>query len=74
MDRIILEVDDRSAKKWMYASQDKKEQLSKSIEQLIDKSLSATDDNFWEFLNKISEQAQSNGLTEEKLHQLLNEE
>ncbi|MBE9460680.1 hypothetical protein ACFP1I_21390 [Dyadobacter subterraneus] len=74
MDRIILEVDDSSAKKWMYASQDKKEHLSKSIGQLIDKSLSASDDDFWEFVNKISEEAKSNGLTEEKLHQLLNEE
>lgn len=74
MDRIILEVDDRSAKKWMYASQEKKEQLSKSIGQLIDKSLSSNDDDFWKFIDKISEKAASNGLNEEQLRLLLDEE
>jgi hypothetical protein len=74
MDRIILEVDDRSAKKWKYASQDKKERLSKSIGQLIDRSLAAEGDNFWDFIEKISSEAESNGLTEERLAILLNEE
>lgn len=74
MDRIILEVDDRSAKKWMYASPAKKEQLSKSIEKLIDQSLSANDDDFWKFVDKISLKAESNGLTEDELYLLLNDE
>lgn len=74
MDRIILEVDDRSAKKWKYASQDKRERLSKSIGQLIDRSLAAEDDDFWHFIDKISSEAEANGLTEERLAILLNEE
>ena len=74
MDRIILEVGDRSAKKWMHASPAKKEQLSKSIEKLIDQSLSANDDDFWKFVDRISLKAESNGLTEDQLRLLLDEE
>ncbi|WP_426669913.1 hypothetical protein ACPPVU_01465 [Mucilaginibacter sp. McL0603] len=47
MDRILVEVDDISAK---------------------------TEDDFWQFLEKIGKKAESNGLTEEQLDKLLNEE
>lgn len=67
-------IDDRSATKWMYALKDKKEQLSKSIGQLIDKSLSTNDDDFWKFVDKLSAKVESNGLTEVQLRLLLDQE
>lgn len=74
MERIVLEIDSLSARKWEQASYDKKIRLSKSISQIIARSLNERDDDFWSFIDRISEKAASNGLTEEKLDQLLNED
>lgn len=74
MERIVLEVSEASAKKWRYASIEKKQRIVKSIEQLIDQSLSKNDDDFWRFVDRISQKAADNGLTEEELGKILNEE
>lgn len=68
MERIVIEVDEKSAKKWRYASSEKKERLAKSIEILIDKTYFEDEDGFWEFVEKISQKAAEKGLTEEELN------
>lgn len=74
MDRIVVEVDDIAAKKWRYASDEKKDELNSTINLFIQKALDKSEDSFKEFLDKVGKEAQKNGLTENILTQLLNEE
>jgi len=74
MDRIVVEVDDISAKKWRYASEEKKSQLNNTINSILRKAFEKSGDDFWQFLDKIGKKAEANGLTQEQLDKLLNEE
>lgn len=73
MERIVLEVDDKLAKKWGYTSAEKKKMLTGYIEQLLSSSLSGSEDDFWQFIDQISNKASGNGLTEAELLKMLNE-
>ena len=74
MDRIVLEVDDISAKNWRKASVEKKNYLNSTINRIIKKAFDEKEDDFWEFLDRVGRKAQENGLTEEQLNKLLNED
>ncbi len=75
MERIVLEVDEATAKKWRKASPKIKNRLEKSFEKQIEiVSQSDKETQFEELLKKAREEAAKNGLTEEILQQLLNEE
>ena len=75
MERIVIEVNDATAKKWQDASPEIKGQLEKNIEKQIDiLSRGVKEDEFFALLDKISDEAVKNGLTEEVLEKLLNEE
>ena len=75
MERIVIEVDDATAKKWQEVSPKIKEQLEKNIERQIEILYRGVqEDEFFTMLDKISDEAVKNGLTEEMLEKLLNEE
>ena len=74
MDRIVFEVDDISAKNWHKASEEKKNYLNNTINRIIKKAFDEQEDDFWEFLDRVGKKAQENGLTEEQLNKLLNED
>ena len=75
MERIVIEVDEATAKKWRNVSPKIKSQLEKSFERQIDIiSQSGKEAQFEALLNKVREEAANNGLTEEILQQLLNED
>lgn len=75
MGKIVLEVDEATAKKWQEASPEIKKGLGKKIENLLDKvSYEIKVANFEALLDKASDEAARNGLTEEILEKLLNEE
>ncbi len=75
MERIVIEVDDATAKKWRNVPPKIKSQLEKSFEGQIDElSEKVKEANFENLLKIVREEAAKNGLTEEKLQQLLNEE
>jgi ABC-type amino acid transport substrate-binding protein len=74
MDRIILEVDDIAARNWRSTTQEKKLELTNTINQILNKALDKSDEDFFAFLDNISRKAQANGLTDEILNKLLNEE
>lgn len=75
MERIVIEVDDVTAKRWRNVSPKIKSHLEKSFQKQIDDVLQRVkDSNFEILLNKAREEAANNGLTEEILQQLLNEE
>lgn len=75
MEQIVLEVDKNVAKMWKEASPLVKEKLEKNIEKQIE-ILTRTEnvDQYFALLDKISDEAVKNGLTEEILEKLLNEE
>ena len=75
MERIIIEVEDATAKKWRNVSPKIKSELEKSFEKQIDElSEKVKEANFENLLKIVREEAAKNGLTEEILQQLLNEE
>jgi len=75
MERIVIEVDEATAKKWRKASPEIKNRLEKSFEKQIEiVSQSDKEAQFEELLKKARKEAAKNGLTEEILQQLLNEE
>ncbi len=75
MERIVIEVADATAKKWRDVPQGIKSQLEKSFEGQINiLSQGIKEAEFKSLLDKVSDEAAKNGLTEEILQQLLNEE
>lgn len=75
MERIVIEVDEAIAKKWRESSAKIKAQLEKNIKKQIEiLSRGVKEDEFFALLDKISDEAVKNGLTEEILEKLLNDE
>ena len=75
MKRIVIEVDEATAKKWRDVSPEIKKGLGKKIEDLLERvSYEIKVANFEALLDKASDEAARNGLTEEILEKLLNEE
>ena len=75
MERIVLEVGDETAKAWRNTSPRLRSEIGKNIEALLNASLSKTKDaNFELLLKDARQEAANNGLTEEILDKLLNEE
>lgn len=70
----MIEVTDATAKNWEAISPKGKERLQESIQQLIDSVSQKSKEDFEALLEKIRDQAARNGLTEEILQKLLNEE
>ncbi len=75
MERIVLEVDDQTAKAWRNTSAKLRSQIEKNLEQILTDSLNRSKEaNFELLLKDARSEAAKNGLTEEILNQLLNEE
>ena len=75
MDRIVIEVGDNVALRWRNATPEVKEEIGKDLEKQLDDILRIKNKtNFDMHLKLAREEAASNGLTEEILQKLLNEE
>lgn len=75
MEWIVLEVGDQTAKAWRNMSAKLRVQISKNLEQVLNDSLNKSKEaNFEMLLKEIRTEAAKNGLTEEILTQLLNEQ
>lgn len=75
MERIVIEVSDAKAKKWRNVSPKIKKYLEKSCAKQIDIVLQKVKEHDFEtLLKKAREEAAHNGLTEEILQKLLDEE
>ena len=69
----MIEVNSTLAKKWRFASPEKREMISKTVEQMIDQASLQNDEDYWRFLDRLGKEAAANGLTEDKLQEILNE-
>ncbi len=75
MERIVIEVGEKTALKWRNVPQKIKSELEKSFEKQIDEiSQKSKEANFENLLKEVREEAAKNGLTEEILQKLLNED
>lgn len=75
MERIIIEIDDATAKKWQDVSPKIKTQMKNNFKEQIEMvSMGINEARFEALLDKASDEAEKNGLTEEIIQQLLNEE
>lgn len=75
MERIVLEVNDQTAKAWRNTSAKLRTQIERALELLLNDSLNKTKEaNFELLLQEARAEAAKNGLTEEILMNLLNEE
>jgi hypothetical protein len=75
MKRITLEVDDKTAKAWHSISSALRKQIAKTIGELIIKSDNRNNETTFEsHLQDAGTEASTNGLTDEGLAKLLDEE
>ena len=75
MDRILIEVEDSLARRWRNTSPKVRNEIGKSLEKQLDEILREKKEaNFEVQLGLIREEAASNGLTDEILQKLLNDE
>jgi hypothetical protein len=74
MDRIILEVDDQVAKSWRYSSEKKRQEVSNTINTLLQIAFKRkADRDFNQFIKEVQDKAAERGLTEDILNDILNE-
>lgn len=75
MERIVIEVEDATAKKWRLSSQKTKDKVSQQINIRLAKAL-MTDpkSEFKQFLDEIRDTMEERGLTEEILNDILKDE
>jgi hypothetical protein len=75
MERIILEVDERTGKKWRAASMKLKTELSKFMEKQITIILDSKKDiDSIQYFNELREEMSEKGLTQEILDSILKDE
>ncbi|HEY9362305.1 MAG TPA: hypothetical protein VIQ00_03510 [Chitinophagaceae bacterium] len=75
MERIVLEVDEATAKKWDLSSQKRREQLSQKINIRLAKELMEdSKEDFKQFLNEVGETMEKRGLTDDILQEILDED
>jgi hypothetical protein len=74
MAQIVIEVSDDTAKKWRDFPPKLRDYLERSFEKQIDEAARQSNlVSFKKLLDRISKQAEANGLTEEILQEILNE-
>lgn len=72
MERIVIEVDEATGKKWGLAPAEFKKEISEKISESISKILNDTrKENFLAYLDEIGEKMKQRGLTEEALNDIL---
>jgi phosphotransacetylase len=74
MERIVIQVDDETAKKWRLASQKKRNEISQEMNLRIAKGLANSKEDFLQYLDELGAKMKERGLTEEILQDILNNE
>lgn len=75
MERIVIEVDDATAKKWRSSSKKLRDEISQQINLRMAKKLMVdSKEEFKQFLNEVGETMKERGLTEDILQDILRED
>lgn len=72
MERIVIEVDEITGKKWRLSSQKQREKISQEINIRLAKELMAdSKEEFKQYLDELGETLKARGLTEDILQEIL---
>ena len=74
MERIVIEVDDDTAKKWRLSSQKRKNKVSQQVNITLAKELADCKEDFLQYLDELRTKMKERGLTEEILEKILKDE
>ena len=74
MERIVIEVDEFTGKKWRLSSQKRREKVSREINILVAKMLADSNEEFKQYLNELGEIMKLRGLTEDILEVILEDD
>ena len=74
MERIVIEVDDATAKKWRLSSQKRRNRVSQQVNITLAKELSDSKEDFLQYLDELGSTMKERGLTEEILEEILKDE
>ena len=74
MERIVIEVDEATAKKWRLSSQIRKSKVSQQINITLAKELADSKENFLQYLDELRNTMKERGLTEGILEEILKDE
>lgn len=75
MERIVIEVEDATAKKWRLSSQQLRDKISQRINIRLAKELmSDSEEEFKRFLDEVGKTMKERGLTEDILQDILKED
>jgi len=74
MERIVIEVDEATARKWRLSSQECRNGISQQINITIARELTESKEDFIQYLNELRSKMKERGLTEEILQEILNDD
>jgi len=74
MERIVIEVDDETAKKWRLSSQKRRNKISQQVNITLAKELADSKEDFLQYLDELRTKMKERGLTEEILEKILKDE
>lgn len=74
MEKIEIEVDNDTARKWRNTNTRAKQHISREIDRLLKTVLAKQEDTLWPFLEKLRSEAEQKGFNDELLEEILNEE
>lgn len=74
MERIVIEVDEATAKKWRLSSQKRRNRVSQQVNITLAKELADSKEDFIQYLDELRSTMKERGLTEEILEEILNDE
>ncbi len=74
MERIVIEVDDDTAKKWRLSSQKLRNKVSQQVNITLAKELADSKEDFLQYLDELRAKMKERGLTEEILEKILKDE
>jgi phosphotransacetylase len=74
MERIVIEVDDDTAKKWRLSSQKRRKKISQQVNITLAKELADSKEDFLQYLDELRSKMKERGLTEEILEKILKDE
>ena len=73
MEKIMIEVDKDTAKKWEESDAVTKQRISDAFDKFLNILMEKEVEDFWPVLEKIREEAEKKGFSDEILDEILNE-
>jgi len=73
MERIVIEVSEKVAKKWRYSDPDKKQQIAEAFNKILLTMMDKPGEEFWPFLERLRTEAEKKGFNDQVLDDILNE-